>query len=89
MIMRSKRDKEANSLYTNMSQMARSKDNKYDVSFLYYCLNRISSERGQSLRYLMCKFIKDGLEADPEYSAKLSGIRRDYLNGLASTVDLK
>ncbi len=76
--MQSNGYKEINTLSTNIANMAKSGDKRYDAPFIYFCLNRFSELYGQSIRYLMCKFILDGIKGNVEYAGQMEGLRKEF-----------
>lgn len=71
-----KEEKIVNAIMTNFNNMVKEGDDRLDIGFLNYCLGRLNKENGQSRRYIMCKLLMKGLEA--EYGERLEIFRRGY-----------
>lgn len=71
-------EKQVNSMYTSILNMANEKENKYNANFLHYCISRLHEKFGQSRRYIMCRLLEKGLSSDEMYSSVLEDMKREY-----------
>lgn len=70
--------KSANTLFTSIQNMSRSGDMRYDASFLYYCICKLSKTHGQSMRYVMCSLLKSGLDSSSDYKDDINALYKEY-----------
>lgn len=71
-------DRQINALLTNIENMARNGDTRYDAPLVNFCLDRLKERHGQSKRYIMCKLIESGLASHPDYAAEFEVLKSQY-----------
>ena len=78
--------KEVNAMFTNFSNLAKKEGRRYNAGFLYFCIGKLHERHGQSMRYLMCKLIEQGIRSHPVYGKEFDAMAREYAEeGLAVT----
>ena len=71
-------DREINSMFTSIQNMARNGDNRYNAKFSYDCICWLNEKFGQSKRFIMCNLLEAGLQANGIYSSSIEEFKREY-----------
>lgn len=67
-----------NTMFTNIQNLAQKGEGRYDADFLFFCIEKLNAQFGQSKRYIMCKLLESGLAAHPLYSGEVERLRSEF-----------
>ena len=78
--LQDEKQKSMNTLVTNFRRFVKEDPNRYDAGELYFVLSRLHEKHGQSIRFIMCRTIMQGLSVDPLYKEDFQSLRDEYVS---------